>query len=298
MKKIIDVAKWNKITDYPFIKKSGIEAAIIKIINKQGQPDDAFETHYNGFLKAGIPVIGGYNYSYATSIAKAVSDAKRVLEVADGRIAKIWLDVEDNSQKGLGELLINIINEYQHIIEGAGLQFGVYTGLSFYNSYLKPYASRLKCGFWIARYPSSSQMRVDDIPDIVKQPIIQHKLCGWQYSSKGAIKGISGSVDLNIWYDKMESNNLTESIENPYQEPSRLIRKEIPLLRGDDVKWVQYHLVRLEFLSVLNKKGKTNIDGICGNETLDAIVKAQNYFNILADRICGAATREHLKRKN
>ena len=57
---------------------------------------------------------------------------------------------EDKCQKDLGITLIDIINVYQEVIEYAGYEFGVYTGLAFYNYYIKPYANNVNCQFWIA----------------------------------------------------------------------------------------------------------------------------------------------------
>lgn len=296
-KKVIDVAQWNVIRDYNKVKASGVQGAIVKVINKSCNPDPRFETHYRGFMSAGIDVIGGYNYSYATSVAKAQSDAKRMLLVSNGRIKTFIIDVEDNCQKGLGINLIHIINAFAKVITDAGYKVYVYTGLSFYNSYIKPYSYMVNLKVWIARYYKSyTKMRVYENPNMKYQPQIQHELIGWQYTSSCIVDGIDGVVDMNIWYDDIDIPKEVE-VANPYKEPTRVIKLTKPILqRGNDVKWVQYHLVRLGFLEPVNAKGKSNIDGICGNGTATAIWKAQRYFGIAADKKCGAVTREFLKK--
>ena len=50
-----------------------------------------------------------------------------MFSILDGRKAKIWLDVEDTCQKGLGITLICIIQACREVIEGAGLEFGAMT---------------------------------------------------------------------------------------------------------------------------------------------------------------------------
>ena len=116
----IDVAKWNGIIDWKKVKESGVEFAILKAINKQCKKEEALERNYQGAVKQGLPV-DVYNYSYALTVDKAISDAKTVLSVISGKkIGAVWLDIEDKSQMNLGMALIEIINSYKNIIESAG----------------------------------------------------------------------------------------------------------------------------------------------------------------------------------
>lgn len=199
-KKIIDVSSYQGIIDWRKVKASGVDGAILKVIRKDLNPDKQFENNWRGCGAAGLPVVGVYNYSYAATVAKARTDAQKVLSILAGRKVKVWLDVEDKVQKGLGRLLVDIIRAYQAVIEGAGLEFGVYTGISFYNSYIKRYSSYINCNFWMARYPSSKKMNVASMPAASKKPAIKHIMEGWQFTSKAAIPGISGNVDLSLWY--------------------------------------------------------------------------------------------------
>lgn len=204
----IDVSSYQGTVDWKKASADGVEFAILKIIRKDLQPDKQFEANYAGCTEAGVPVQGVYNYSYATTAEKAKTDAERVIEVLDGRKAMVWLDVEDSCQKDLGEKLIAIISAYADVIKASGLDFGVYTGLSFYNTYIKPYADKMNCPFWIARYPSRSAMSISQNPAENKKPDIAHELAGWQYSSKGKVPGISGNVDMNELYVAVETNNV------------------------------------------------------------------------------------------
>ena len=208
-RKVIDVSAYQGIIDWDSVKKAGIEGAILKVIRKDLRPDARFEGNWSGCMEAGMPVIGVYNYSYATDEEKAAADAKGVLSILAGRNVRVWLDVEDASQRDLGEKLIRVIRRYQEVVEGAGLAFGVYTGLSFYNSYIRPWANRLESPFWMARYPSSESMQISVDPPDGKKPVILHKLAGWQYSSKGKVPGISGNVDMNLWYGATDDFSLT-----------------------------------------------------------------------------------------
>ena len=135
MVKGIDVAKWNGVIDWGRVKAAGIEFAILKVINKQCREEDSFSRNYAGASAKGLS-IGLYNYSYAVTVEMAQNAARKVLQVLSGKKlqCRVWLDVEDKCQQGIGHKLIDIIKAYQKIIEAAGYEFGVYTGLYFYNT--------------------------------------------------------------------------------------------------------------------------------------------------------------------
>lgn len=197
----VDVASWQTNVDYMALRQAGVKFAAVKIIRKDLSPDAMFETHFKGFTDVGIPVRCVYNYSYATTVEKAKLDAHRVLEILNGRKIPVALDVEDKCQQGLGERLIQIINAYQSVIQSAGLKFCVYTGLSFYEKYIKPFSGKLNnTQFWIARYPGSNTMKLSDSPDLSKKPDIKGMIA-WQYSQNGSIpEAYKGALDFDLLY--------------------------------------------------------------------------------------------------
>ncbi len=211
MMKGIDVAKWNGIIDWKKVKAAGVEFAVLKAINKSNKKEDALDRNYAGATTQGLP-LDVYNYLYTTNEAMAREAAQAVVNALAGRkVGKVWADAEDTCLKNKGILLIRILNTYKSVIEAAGYEFGVYTGLSFYNSYIKPYKAYIDCDFWIARYPSTKDMTITMDPVASKKPSISHNLWGWQYSSKGKISGISGYVDLDICYTKVDSSGTVQS---------------------------------------------------------------------------------------
>lgn len=203
----IDMSTYQKSINYQALKDAGVDFAILKIINKQGNKDDMFDIHVSALDTLGIKIQGVYNYSYATTIDKAVSDANKVLQYLGNRQCAVCLDVEDNCQKTLGYGLIDIINTYQTVIENAGRSFILYTGKSFYETYIKPYASnlRLRSGqLWIARYYRGyNEMPFENDPDDAYKPM--DGILAWQYTSSGSIKGINTRLDLNVMYKEIES---------------------------------------------------------------------------------------------
>lgn len=280
----IDVAKWQGTINWSMVRSAGVEFAILKIIDKTGKMESSFAYNFAEAAAQELP-IGVYNYSYATSIAKAQADAKKVLETLHGRELsyKVWLDVEDACQKGLERQLIELINEYKAVIEENGYEFGVYTGLSFYNSYIRPYAALINCPFWIARYPSNKVMHIGSEPSTDKKPDILHTLWGWQYSSKGRIPGIAGDVDLNKMYTKPETEAEQADTKNPYARPDYTLYRYRPQMNKEYICWLQYELNEMEY--------GLAVDGIFGKATDAALRDAQKQFGITVDGMCGPVTR-------
>jgi GH25 family lysozyme M1 (1,4-beta-N-acetylmuramidase) len=277
----IDVAKWNGIINWQKVKNDGVGFAILKVINKNGDKEPYFENNYAGAKSVDIPV-GVYNYSYAKNVVQAKNDAAKVIGCLVGKDIpfKIWLDIEDECQKNMGQKLIDIIKSYQSVIELAGGQFGIYTGLSFYNSYIKPYATQLNCPFWIARYPSNNRLDFNgEVPE-TKKPVIEHELFAWQYSSKGQVDGINGNVDLNILYGTITDTIVaTPEPETDTNIPQVVLRKGS---KGNGVKWIQDKLVKAGY--------KLTIDGDFGSKTESAVKLFQKKNGLVADGIVGPKT--------
>lgn len=216
MMKGIDVAKWNGIIDWAKVKKAGVEFAVLKVIDKSNKTESSFVRNYAGASAQRLP-LDVYNYLYTTTEAAAREAAKAVVNALAGRkIGKVWADAEDACLKNKGIQLIRILNSYKAVIEAAGYEFGVYTGLSFYNSYIKPYKAYIDCDFWIARYPSTRNMTIAMDPPASKKPAICHNLWGWQHSSRGRVPGISGYVDMDICYTKVTSSGIVQSTTEYY----------------------------------------------------------------------------------
>lgn len=211
MMKGIDVAKWNGNIDWNKVKAAGVEFAVLKVINKSNKTEEAFVRNYAGAAAEGLP-IDVYNYLYTITETAARTAARAAVNTLAGRkVGKVWADAEDTCLKNKGIKLIRILNAYKEVIEAAGYEFGVYTGLSFYNSYIKPYKDYIDCEFWIARYPSTKDMTITMDPPASKKPAICHNLWGWQHSSRGKVPGISGYVDLDICYTKVTSSGTMQS---------------------------------------------------------------------------------------
>lgn len=204
----IDLSGYNPVQDYETAAQE-VDFVILKIIRRDLQSDKLFETHWAGFERTGVPIEGVYNYTYATTIAKFASDARRVIEVLAGRKTKVWLDVEWVGLISLsGRTLVDGIHAYAKVIQAAGLDFGIYSYLAFYNAYLRQYAEELQqYAWWMARYPSTGTVSIKTSLDMDKLPDVGLELEGWQYSNQGNVDGIIGKVDLDEWFVAIEAKH-------------------------------------------------------------------------------------------
>ena len=196
----IDVSSWQGKPNWTKVKKSGIEFAILRIHQKNG-PDTSFEHNYKG-CKANAILIGGYKYSYALTPAQALEEAEDTLSVLAGRGLDfpVFYDLEWNSQRKLGsESIEKIAETFLNRIKKAGYKVGVYCNMDWYQKVLTE--KLRKYDLWIARYPADDNGTIQERlrPDIG---------VGWQHSSKGKVSGISGNVDMNVFY-----KNYTEDKE-------------------------------------------------------------------------------------
>lgn len=189
----MDVSAWQGNIDWKTVADYGMDFVMLRITEAGNVIDKYFERNYTECQKYNIPV-GVYKYSYAMTIAEIQNEARKVVEVLNGRKLQfpVWLDLEWNNQRALGaEQVHKLAEAFEKIITAAGYQFGIYCNVDWY---LNVICSHLKkYDFWIARYPAADN------------GTLQERLrpgfgVGWQYSSKAKIPGIPGTVDRNVFY--------------------------------------------------------------------------------------------------
>lgn len=191
MIKGIDISHWNGSIDFNKVRASGIEFVIIKAGGHEGRfySDPNFLDNYWKALGAGL-YVGAYYFAGKNfrGIEKGIEDAKHFIELLSGKRFEypVYLDIEaqENRYKdGITDAAI----AFCMTMEKAGYYVGIYASdISGFKDKLihdriEPYAH------WVARYGKA--------PEICKSYGI------WQYSSKGSVNGISGSVDLDYSYE-------------------------------------------------------------------------------------------------
>lgn len=192
----IDISKYNGNINFAKVKNAGKSFVIIKGTQKDNKVEPSFEGNYVGAIAAGLDV-GVYRYVYAKDVNSAQAEANALAKILKGKNIKcgVWLDMEDDSIKRLGKsVLTAIINTEAAILSAAGFGVGVYCNRDWYYNVLDRNILKSKYPFWIARYPSSDTGIYNSKSSLNPKEYAAI----WQYSSKGKVNGISGSVDLNV----------------------------------------------------------------------------------------------------
>lgn len=214
----IDVSSYQEKPDWAKVKKAGINFAILRIHQKNG-PDSSFEHNYRGCRTNAIS-IGGYKYSYALTEAQALEEAEETLAVLSdrGMDFPVFYDLEWEKQKKLGKAAVEKIAEtFLNRIKKAGYKVGIYCNVDWYQNIL---TTKLKSyDLWLARYPANDngtmQTRLKPTAGI-----------GWQYSSKGKVVGISGNVDMNVFYKDYTTDENTK-IDTKGENNVKLTKEQI-----------------------------------------------------------------------
>lgn len=197
--KIIDVSTFQGVIDWEKVKKSGIEAAILRCgygKNLKKQDDAQFKRNADECTRLQIP-FGVYLYSYAKNEADSRSEAAHVLRLVKGYKLSlpVYLDLEEEGTEDYARKGAEVFGD---IIEKAGYWCGVYANKFWWENYLKGLERFSK---WVAQY--SKELTYEGSIDI------------WQYSSEGRIDGIAGNVDMNIIYRDLVMLVLNTDLTKP-----------------------------------------------------------------------------------
>lgn len=193
MFKYIDISTHQKNVEYESVKNDGIQGVLLRAghtgyARKAMAKDELFETHFAGCKKAGIPVIGVYWFSRATTLTEAYNEAKLCLKFIEGKDIKfVYFDTEDNvyQNKTSRATLTKVTIEFLHTIEMAGYIGGVYASKNWMETRLD--MKQLE-GYeiWVAQY--------------AKYCTYKGKFDMWQFTSSAKVKGMWGKIDMNWGY--------------------------------------------------------------------------------------------------
>lgn len=208
----IDVSRHQGVIDWAKVKAAGVDFAILRCGYGTDGTDGQFRANVEGCKKNNIP-FGIYLYSYGWDAEVARDEANWTLQVLSDAGVKpsdlklpVYYDLEntvgnkDHPDYGKpagvdGNNQYHVIknnatfaamaNAFCSTIESAGYQPGVYANLNWWRTYLTD-KSFNSWDRWVAQY--------------YNECTYQGTYSLWQYSSSGAIDGISGYVDLNYCY--------------------------------------------------------------------------------------------------
>lgn len=193
----IDVSRYQGTIDWAQVAAAGYKGAMLKTVSTNHKfskraddlyIDPTFETNYRNAKAAGLDV-GVYYYTYATNKDMVNAELSLLRQAVYGKelTLPVAVDVEDNKLVSLDKQDLTDLTAYAlHEVE----QMGFYAQLYTYTSFAK---ARLFVGgaalhpydVWLADYTG-------------KTPNVTFNYNAHQHTSKGAVPGISGNVDLNV----------------------------------------------------------------------------------------------------
>lgn len=191
----IDVSSWQGTIDFQKVKDAGVEFVFLRVGTAKGDRDNVLDKRFveyiKGFNEVNIPV-GIYYYSYASNRSIAISDANWVLkQIKDYKVdLPIVYDWESWSiynefQQSFYSTSMNA-KAFLDTINKAGYQGMLYSS----KNYLEKVWFDIGYPVWLAHYTEKTSYQGD--------------YDYWQLCSNGKIPGISGNVDINIYYKTKE----------------------------------------------------------------------------------------------
>lgn len=186
----IDVSKWQGTINWQAVKNAGIMFALLRAgygdtLNNPYQKDETFEYNYSQCKRVGMPV-GIYWYSYATTTAMAVQEAKSCIAALKGKQLEypVYYDVEELRIFNTGKTN-EIIKAFADEMEKAGYWVGIYIYRSAAQYYL---SERTKTRYAMAVAEYGPQLNYS------------YPYGVWQNSSTMRVNGINGNVDHDWCY--------------------------------------------------------------------------------------------------
>lgn len=202
----IDVSYWNGTINWQKVKNDGIKYAFIRVgyrgYGKSGAIDDdsTFKRNITEAKKYGIKV-GVYFFSQAITTAEAREEANYTLNKIKGYGIDMPVVIDYEYAGGSDGRLTNanlsktaatnIVMEFCKTVKNAGYTPMVYANYSMLNNDLNKSTIDSTYKVWLAHYTNSTSY--------------SGKYEFWQHTSSGSVDGISGRVDINVWYQKKSS---------------------------------------------------------------------------------------------
>ena len=195
IKIIADLSYHNGYVDWDTLWNSGeIDGVILRIGYSLGM-DRMFTNYLSEARRLGIPY-SVYHFSIAENGYEAQNEANHLLSwYSNNNLSptygvfydiESWYNPEDgHSSDGISKAAYDeIISTYKTALNNNGIYMSLYTGKNYAETRLSDYGRDQIS--WIAHYATDCGYRGG--------------YRGWQYTSKGSLPGVSGNVDLSVFY--------------------------------------------------------------------------------------------------
>ena len=204
----IDVSMHNKTVDFNKVKADGIDFVYVRV-GYTGYTKKKLSLNYDPYyqenitnaLAAGLRV-GVYWYSQALNEEEALQEANMLLNVIgsynitmpvvyDYEFAGVGEDGRlDSANLSKAQMTANSL-AFLNRVSQMGYTPCFYANYSFLKNRVNASQISSIAKIWLAHYNTST-----DYPDDYEY---------WQYTSDGRVNGISGRVDMNVWYQGAQS---------------------------------------------------------------------------------------------
>ena len=213
----IDVSSHNGSINWASVKAAGIDYVMIRAGYRTLQSgtlgeDTNFRNNIQGALNAGLKV-GVYMFSQAVTQTEATEEANYVLNLIRGYnvTLPVAIDYEyganHTGRLAAANLDINtqtaICSAFCAAVQSSGYVPMVYANKSMLQSDISGEVLDDYYKIWLANYTT--------------QTTYGGEYYAWQYSSRGAINGISGYVDCNFFYEPNNYQNAAAYVTRLYQ---------------------------------------------------------------------------------
>ncbi len=199
VQKGIDVSKFQGSIDWQQVKEAGVQFVILRLgIRGYGtgemKLDERFYENYNGAIEAGLKV-GVYFFSAAINEEEAIEEADYVLNVLKDCVIEmpVVFDTEPilydvaRTDHLTPDQLTAITRAFCERIKGSGYHPMIYANSKRFTTVL--HLEELEeYDKWLADYRETP-----DYPYDFKM---------WQFTEKGTVPGVSGNVDIDLYFYK------------------------------------------------------------------------------------------------
>lgn len=199
-----DISKHNGNVNIKKVRDAGYKRIGIRAGYGKNNVDEKYVSNALACFNLAVQVLL-YWFSYAYTVAMAVAEAEFCITQAKKYWSKcpIAFDFEYDSVNYARKRGVNVTKQlatdmaiaFLQKVKAAGYLPVIYTNKDYLNKYFD--MNRIvkalgKVYVWYARYTSSLSAAEIDLADI------------WQYTSSGAVPGINGKCDINIFYTDFE----------------------------------------------------------------------------------------------
>ncbi len=187
----VDVSHYQKKINWQQVRENEITFAFVKATEGKSLKDRQFKNNWKGSGAAGI-VRGAYHF-YLPHVKPELQAANftSMVKLKSGDLPPV-LDVEVRGRKPVAELRRDLKIWLHQVEESYGAKPIIYTNYTYYKDYLAGHFDGYP--LWIAHYK---------VPKLKLEKSDTLKLAFWQHTDGGAIKGIEGTVDCNVFYGSM-----------------------------------------------------------------------------------------------